>query len=106
MRSRPPARRGRWVPYALLAAGLLWLLVFFVAPLYVVLAVVFGGVDPVFRTVIPVWNPVLWSSDQPSYVLSHIVGADGFFGPALVRTAVYVSVASVLCLVIAFPIAY
>jgi spermidine/putrescine transport system permease protein len=86
--------------------GIVWLLLFFVAPLYVVLAVVFGGVDPVFRTVISVWNPVLWSSDQPSYVLSHIVGSDGFFGPALLRTAVYVSVASVLCLVIAFPIAY
>jgi spermidine/putrescine transport system permease protein len=86
--------------------GIVWLLLFFVAPLYVVLAVVFGGVDPVFRTVIPVWNPVLWSSDQPAYVLSHIVGPDGFFGPALVRTAIYVSVASVLCLLIAFPIAY
>jgi spermidine/putrescine transport system permease protein len=86
--------------------GIVWMLLFFVAPLYVVLAVVFGGVDPVFRTVIPVWNPVLWSSDQPAYVLSHIVGPDGFFGPALVRTAIYVSVASVLCLLIAFPIAY
>ncbi|MEO6510354.1 MAG: ABC transporter permease [Nocardioides sp.] len=86
--------------------GIAWLLLFFVAPLYVVLAVVFGGVDPVFRTVIPVWNPVLWSSDQPAYVLSHIVGSDGFFGPALLRTAIYVSVASVLCLVISFPIAY
>ncbi len=76
------------------------------APLYVVLAVVFGGVDPVFRTVIPVWNPLQWSSDQPIYVLTHIVGDDGIFGPALLRTAVYVLTASVLCLLIAFPIAY
>ena len=76
------------------------------APLYVVLAVVFGGVDPIFRTVIPVWNPILWSSDQPIYVLTHIVGDDGIFGPALLRTAVYVLTASVLCLLIAFPIAY
>ena len=86
--------------------GITWLLLFFVAPLYVVLAVVFGGVDPVFRTVIPVWNPVLWSSDQPIYVLTHIVGPDGIFGPALLRTAVYVLSASILCLFIAFPIAY
>ena len=70
------------------------------------LAVVFGGVDPVFRTVIPVWNPILWSSDQPIYVLTHIVGENGIFGPALLRTAVYVLTASVLCLLIAFPIAY
>ena len=39
-------------------------------------------------------------------MLTHIVGDDGFFGPALLRTAVYVLTASVLCLVIAFPIAY
>ena len=86
--------------------GIVWLFVFFVAPLYVVLSVVFGGVDPVFRTVIPVWNPILWSSDQPIYVLTHIVGENGIFGPALLRTAVYVLTASVLCLLIAFPIAY
>jgi len=86
--------------------GIVWLFLFFVAPLYVVLSVVFGGVDPVFRTVIPVWNPILWSSDQPIYVLTHIVGKNGIFGPALLRTAVYVLTASVLCLLIAFPIAY
>ncbi|MET0740152.1 MAG: ABC transporter permease [Candidatus Nanopelagicales bacterium] len=86
--------------------GMVWLALFFLAPLYVVLAVVFGGVDPVFRTVIPVWNPLQWSSDQPQYVVTHIVGDDAIFGPALLRTAVYVLSASVLCLLIAFPIAY
>ena len=104
-----PSRRGslgRALGPILAMPGIVWLALFFVAPLYVVLAVVFGGVDPVFRTVIPVWNPLLWSSDQPIYVLTHIVGDDGIFGPALVRTAVYVLVASVLCLLIAFPIAY
>jgi len=109
--SPPPGPRrrgllGRALGPLLALPGMTWLLLFFVAPLYVVLAVVFGGVDPVFRTVIPVWNPLLWSSDQPIYVLTHIVGDDGIFGPALLRTAVYVLTASVLCLVIAFPIAY
>jgi ABC-type spermidine/putrescine transport system permease subunit I len=105
----PPPRRGRRgqaLGPLLAMPGIVWLALCFVAPLYVVLAVVFGGVDPVFRTVIPVWNPVLWSSDQPIYVLTHIVGDDGIFGPALLRTAVYVLTASVLCLLIAFPIAY
>ena len=102
----PQPRGGRLLGPLLALPGITWLLLFFVAPLYVVLAVVFGGVDPIFRTVIPVWNPVLWSSDQPIYVLTHIVGPDGIFGPALLRTAVYVLTASVLCLFIAFPIAY
>lgn len=86
--------------------GVLWLALFFLAPLYVVLAVVFGTVDPVFRTAVPVWNPWFWDTAQLGYVLDHIVGPEGFFGPALLRTAVYVGVASVLCLLIAFPIAY
>jgi ABC-type spermidine/putrescine transport system permease subunit I len=109
-RSSPPrpATRSprRLLGPALALPGIVWLFLFFVAPLYVVLSVVFGGVDPVFRTVIPVWNPILWSSDQPIYVLTHIVGPNGIFGPALLRTAVYVLTASVLCLLIAFPIAY
>jgi ABC-type spermidine/putrescine transport system permease subunit I len=86
--------------------GIVWLLVFFVAPLYVVLAVVFGGLDPIFRTAVPVWNPAYWDTTQMRYVLGHIVGADGFFGPAMLRTVVYVLLASVLGLLIAFPIAY
>ena len=32
----------------------------FVFPLYVVLCIVFGQVDPLFRTPIPVWNPLQW----------------------------------------------
>jgi spermidine/putrescine transport system permease protein len=84
----------------------MWLLVCFIAPLYVVLAVVFGQLDPVFRTAIPVWNPLHWDPTQFTYVLTHIVGRDGVFGPALLRTLVYVVVASVLSLLIAFPVAY
>jgi ABC-type spermidine/putrescine transport system permease subunit I len=99
-------RRRRALGPLLAAPGIAWLLVFFVAPLYVVLAVVFGGLDPIFRTAVPIWNPIYWDTTQMRYVLEHIVGPTGFFGPALLRTAVYVVVASVMCLVIAFPIAY
>ena len=30
--------------------GIVWLALFFIFPLYVVLAIVFGQVDPIFRT--------------------------------------------------------
>jgi ABC-type spermidine/putrescine transport system permease subunit I len=102
----PQARRHPRLGPLLAFPGILWLAVFFVGPLYVVLAVVFGTVDPVFRTAVPVWNPLQWNTAQAEYVLGHIVGPTGFFGPALLRTFVYVLVASVLCLLIAFPIAY
>ena len=58
----------------------------FVAPLYVVLAILFGGVDPILRQPVPVWNPYDWNFAQFDYVWEHIVGADAFFRPALVRT--------------------
>lgn len=100
------ARGNRLLGPILAMPGIVWLLVFFIAPLYVVLAVVFGGLDPIFRTAVPIWNPVYWDTTQMQYVLEHIVGPTGFFGPALLRTAVYVLTASLLCLLIAFPIAY
>ncbi|WP_243060009.1 ABC transporter permease [Nocardioides sp. SR21] len=99
-------RGNRFLGPVLALPGIVWLLVFFLAPLYVVLAVVFGGLDPIFRTAVPIWNPAYWDTTQMRYVLEHIVGPTGFFGPALLRTAVYVVTASLLCLVIAFPIAY
>ncbi|VEG51450.1 Polyamine ABC transporter permease [Mycolicibacterium aurum] len=96
--------RGLWP--ALAAPGLVWLLLFFVAPMYVVLCIVFGTVDPIFRTAVPVWNPLQWNPSQLTYVLTRIVGSDAVFGPALLRTAVFVITASALCLLIAFPVAY
>ena len=91
---------------ALALPGTAWLAVFFVAPMYVVLAILFGRVDPILRQPIPVWNPVDWDVTQFRFVLGHITGSDGFFGPALLRTVSYVALASLLCLVIAYPVAY
>ncbi len=105
----PPRRRrrhDRWLWRLLAAPGSLWLLGFLVAPMYVVLAILFGTIDPILRRPVPVWNPLDWDSSQFTYVLTRLVGQDAIFQPALVRTAVYVGVASVLCLLIAYPVAY
>jgi ABC-type spermidine/putrescine transport system permease subunit I len=90
---------------ALAAPGIVWLLLFFLAPLYVVLAIVFGQLDPLFRTAVPVWNPLQWDPTQFNYVLTRI-GPGGVYFPAILRTIGYVGVASILCLAIAFPVAY
>jgi ABC-type spermidine/putrescine transport system permease subunit I len=95
-----------WLWQALAAPGIGWLLLLFIAPLYVVLAVVFGTVDPIFRTAAPVWNPLNWDPTQFNFVVTHIVGANDIFGPAILRTFVYVGLASATCLLIAFPVAY
>jgi spermidine/putrescine transport system permease protein len=101
---RTRGRSGLWP--ALSLPGVAWLCLFFLAPLYVVLAIVFGAVDPLFRTPVPVWNPLDWSGTQFRYVLEHIVGDNGIFGPALLRTLIYVVLASAICVAIAFPVAY
>jgi ABC-type spermidine/putrescine transport system permease subunit I len=99
--------RGNRAVWPVLAfPGILWLFLLFVAPMYVVLAILFGQIDPILRQPVPVWNPVEWNTIQFRFVLTHIFGEEGYFGPALVRTAVYVLTASVLCLLIAYPVAY
>ena len=101
---RSRARTGVWPLLAL--PGIAWLGLLFVAPMYVVLAILFGQIDPILRQPVPVWNPVEWNTIQFRFVLTHIFGEEGYFGPALVRTAVYVFMASTLSLVIAYPVAY
>jgi ABC-type spermidine/putrescine transport system permease subunit I len=104
----PPAGRARrrllWPALAL--PGTLWLILLFLVPMYVVFAIVFGQVDPVFRTPLPVWNPIQWNTVQFTDVFRHVIGKNGYFGPALLRTAIYVLSASALCLFIAYPVAY
>jgi len=101
-----PARRGRWLWKLFAWPGIIWLALLFVFPLYVVLALAFGSLDPIFRSPVPVWNPLNWDPTQFQYVLTHIFGEDGFFGPAIVRTVVFVIIASVGCLLISYPVAY
>jgi ABC-type spermidine/putrescine transport system permease subunit I len=99
-------RRRRWIWAGFAAPGIVWLALLFLVPLYVVLALAFGTLDPIFRSPVPTWNPLQWDPSQFQYVFAHLAGADGFFGPAIVRTLVFVVVASVGCLLIAYPVAY
>jgi spermidine/putrescine transport system permease protein len=84
-----------------------WMIVFFLVPAYVVLAIAFGTVDPIFRAPLPAWNPGQWSFTAFSFVFSHLWGgSDAIFGPAILRTVWYVVLAMLLCLAIAYPVAY
>ncbi len=97
-------RRVFWPSFAI--PGIAWLILLFVLPLYVVLCLAFGTLDPIFLSPNPTWNPLQWDSTEFQYVFAHIFGADGFFGPAIWRTVVFVVLASLGCLLIAYPVAY
>ncbi|SHM87419.1 ABC transporter permease [Cryptosporangium aurantiacum] len=92
----------RWLWPTLALPGIIWLVALFLVPLYVVLAIAFGTVDPIFRTPIPEWNPAYWNGEQFVYVFDNLA----LYGPAILRTFGYTLLASALCLVIAYPVAY
>jgi ABC-type spermidine/putrescine transport system permease subunit I len=83
-----------------------FLLVFFVFPFFVVLAVAFGGVSDILREPVPAWNPLDWNPAVLTFTLSNVTHADGLYHSALLRTFLYVGVATSLCLVVGYPFAY
>src|SRR6201995_1831478 len=107
----PPGRaagRGRrnlfWI--ALAAPGMLWLVLLFIIPFYAVLAIAMGQLNRLYETPIAVWNPFGWSLANVTNVGRDIAGGTSFAGPIIGRTALYVAVASLLCLAIGYPPAY
>jgi ABC-type spermidine/putrescine transport system permease subunit I len=95
----------RWFWPAFAAPAIVWLLVFFVVPFYTVIAIAFGTIDR-FRNPLPVWEPWFWTSKYVRDLWGNIFGADAFLQPTFVRTLLYVVVASAICLVVGYPVAY
>ncbi len=96
----------RWYWPAFTAPGLIWLIVFFILPFYVVVSVAFGTVDPFFRTPLPVYQPWWWSFQTFSATLQKFTTSGGIYIDPLIRTLEYVVAASVICLVIGYAVAY
>jgi putrescine transport system permease protein len=97
-------RYARWFWPSFAWPGLLWLVLLFVVPFYAVLAVAFGQVDPILRTPLPVWNPLLWNTDSIEFALTEALR--GSFQIVFQRTLLYVAAAVVLSLLVGYPVAY
>jgi spermidine/putrescine transport system permease protein len=82
------------------------LAVFFVLPFYVVLSVAFGTVDPLFRTPLPVYQPWWWSFETFTETAQKFYAGDRIYFDPLVRTLLYVGIASLICLVVGYAVAY
>jgi len=93
-----------WI--ALAAPGIIWLVLLFIVPFYAVLAIAMGKLDQLFESPVAVWNPFAWSSENVINVSRDLVGSAAFAGPIVVRTVVYVAIASLLSLLIGYPAAY
>ncbi|MEC3997484.1 ABC transporter permease [Actinacidiphila sp. DG2A-62] len=90
---RRAARRRRMTPYLLLLAGVVWLLVFFVAPMVyqASTSVQTGSLDTGFT--------VTW------HFRTYWDALDAYW-PQFVKSLVYSASATVLCLVVGYPLAY
>ena len=85
-------------------AGIAWTLVAVAVPLYVILAITFGRNDPILFLARPEWNPAAWRATQFSSVLDDLFA--GGLGRVWLRTTTYVFLASSICIVIGYPVAY
>jgi ABC-type spermidine/putrescine transport system permease subunit I len=103
-RSASPSHRVFWILLA--APGILWLAVLFVVPFYAMLAIGEGKLRIQGETPVAIYNPFSWSSANLTNVVRDIFGAAGFIWPSAWRTIWYVAVASLVCLIIAYPAAY
>jgi hypothetical protein len=81
--SRHRTRSGVWA--AMAAPGTLWLVLLFVVPVYAILAVAFGSIDPVLRTTAPQWNPLAWDFTAFGNILERVVDRDDL-GKVFIRT--------------------
>lgn len=103
------ARGGVWLPGwfwpAFAIPAILWLLVLFVVPFYVIVSIAFGRVDA-FLQPVPVYDPLRWDPDVLTSTLRSFTVSGSIYQQALVRTFVFVGIATLLCLVIGYPVAY
>jgi spermidine/putrescine transport system permease protein len=85
--------RGRLTPYYLILPGWLWLVIFFVVPTLVMLSVstMTGNLADGFK------QTFHWSTYADGWNLYHV---------QFIRSIVYGLIATALCLVIAYPVAY
>ena len=109
-RGLEPARSGvsypRWYWPSFTAPGLLWLAVLFVLPFYVVLSVAFGAVEPLFRTPLPVYQFWWWDFATFAETAQRFYSGDRIYLDPLVRTLIYVLLASLVCLILGYAVAY
>ncbi|WP_348650513.1 ABC transporter permease [Catellatospora sp. KI3] len=93
----PPAgmRARRWVPYALLAPGLLWLIAFFIVPVWQLFAASLwdpnGSVETGYAMT---WS---WSNYATAWDMFHV---------QFLRSLWYALITTVVCVLLAYPLAY
>jgi spermidine/putrescine transport system permease protein len=88
-------RRRRWVPYLLLLPGVLWLVLFFVVPAVQLLA-----------TSLYDRSGSLETGYSQAFAFVNYADAVRAYWPQLLRSVVYSGLATLICLLLGYPLAY
>ncbi|MFI8350501.1 ABC transporter permease [Streptomyces sp. NPDC085596] len=91
--AKPPRGRGRFTPYWLLLPGILWLIVFFALPM------VYQASTSVQTGSLEQGYKVTWHFATYWHALAE-------YWPQFVRSVLYAAAATVLCLLLGYPLAY
>ncbi|WP_432187139.1 ABC transporter permease [Streptomyces sp. Tue6028] len=91
--SKPPRKRGRLTPYWLLLPGILWLLVFFALPM-------------IYQASTSVQTGSLEDGYKVTWHLATYWDALSEYWPQFVRSVLYAGSATILCLLLGYPLAY
>ncbi|WP_329015678.1 ABC transporter permease [Streptomyces sp. NBC_01601] len=91
--AKPPRGRGRFSPYWLLLPGILWLIVFFALPM------VYQASTSVQTGSLEQGYKVTWHFATYWHALAE-------YWPQFVRSVLYAAAATVLCLLLGYPLAY
>lgn len=90
---KPARRRGRFIPYWLLLPGILWLIIFFALPL-------------VYQASTSVQQGSLEEGYKVTWHFATYWDALSEYWPQFLRSVLYAAAATVLCLVLGYPLAY
>ncbi|MEU6464750.1 ABC transporter permease [Streptomyces sp. NPDC046976] len=91
--AKPPRKRGRFTPYWLLLPGILWLVVFFALPL-------------VYQASTSVQTGSLEEGYKVTWHFATYWNALSEYWPQFLRSIFYAAGATVLCLLLGYPLAY
>ena len=88
-------RKGRRAPYGLLSPGMLWLILFFLVPMWTLLRIALSTKPNAF---LPEY--------EFTWEWSNFSNAVERFQPELVRSFSYAAAATIMCILIGYPLAY
>ena len=87
-------RKGKWAPFGMLSPGIIWLLLFFLVP---VLTLVKASLST---------TPSRFENPEFDWAWSNYTTAFSDYGDEFVRSFVYAGTATVLAILIGYPLAY